>query len=255
MKRLYARLALCLSRGLTVTRSLELEGSAAARKLRARVAEGASLGEALGSDLVRLGERFGRLEQALADLAAGGDARLLFVTWLERALAHAPFPEAFAACAPLLSLDARPATLLEAARTLPKVFPRPLDVAFEVENELEIQRGLLTRFVELRTSGLWGRDVLASAFAKLAFLIWAGQPLRRNLEGVAASLPKGKVASVLRAAADVDYPVRGYLSDAIEPLLTPTMKALLRQAEDCGKLDQAFLEVARGLKTGLFRGN
>lgn len=264
MKRLYARLAMCLSSGLTLTRSLELaeaeEGAAAPRKIRARVAAGGSLGELLGP-LVALGERFGLLEQALADLAAGGDPRLRFVAWLERAWAHAPFPEAFAACAPLLRIAERPATLREAALALPKVFPPPLPVAFEIDMDAEFQRGLLRRFVELRTSGLWPssvkapREVLGCAFIKMAFLIWAGQPMGKNLAGVAASLPKGRVAAALRAASAVNYAVSGYLSDELSGLLSPTMKALLRQAEDCGRLDQAFLEVARGLKSGLFRGN
>lgn len=257
----FQRLALFLASKMTLTEALELAAaeaktrstSATLRKIKAKIEQGASLADAVeGTPFgahqgwIRLGETYGLLEQAFMEIAQGVDPKIRVLSWLEVGLGYVPFPAAFAACAAALPPaerraceKAKPATLLEAAQKLPRLFPPPMDVALAPDND-EGRRLVLKKAAEHLQWGLWPAKKNASpmeaAFRSLSFLVASGVPLVAGLE--AAGLPKARdvVAS------------GGTLSQALAGRVGPGAVAMIKRAEECGNLETALAWIANGLR-------
>lgn len=278
MDPLFGRLALLTSYGLTLLEALDLAAeeagsratAVALRNIKSRIEQGAPLSGSLDGialfrphrALIALGENLGALDTAFAEIAQGSDLRIDFLNWLSVDLQYKPFAEAFAECAAILppaERRARPATLAEAARRLPGLFPPPLGALLARDLPAEEQRNLLMRAAEGRRSGVLPasaktlRDGLLRTFTGMGLAIRSGIPLLAALEDLAASLPAGKLASALRRsiAMVVEGKMLTEALDAHPALFTASIRRMVRRAEEGGNLEKACDLIARGLQAGV----
>ncbi|MBV8880162.1 MAG: type II secretion system F family protein [Planctomycetaceae bacterium] len=233
----------------------------------AQLSDGATLTDSLPGlppafrPILRWGERTGLIVEALEHVGRWWpfpvDTRLPLY-YLARAVGSAELPrlaeegrEVFAVDHDWKKFGAElggGATVVAASSGKPRILPRPYDAVLAGAEASGNLAELLLALWEGSQRGLVpyepARDrgpALKQAFYAGSLLMTAGHPLKETLAALAASFPQVKDLSALRAD---DFVA------SLEGAFTPSVRALLRKACDCGDLSLTLRRIVEDLERG-----